>query len=222
MIKVFAINGSPKMDKGRTTLILNPFLKGMKEAGAETELFYASKLKISPCIGDFICWDEKPGKCIINDDMQMLYPKLRNADILVLATPVYVPLPGNFQNFLNRLLPLIDPVLQVKAGRTRAMLHKEVNISKIVLVSTCGWWEKGNFGTVIRIAKEFAKDINVELAGAVLRPHSDYLGKDNKKTMRVFENCKQAGYQLVKEGKFHNETLKAISSPLVSRKKYVD
>jgi hypothetical protein len=40
--------------------------------------------------------------------------------------------------------------------------------------------------------------------------------------MRVFENCKQAGYQLVKEGKFHNETLKAISSPLVSRKKYVD
>ncbi len=221
-MKVFTVNGSPKMEKGNTSLILNPFLEGMREAGAEYELFYTSKLKIGPCIGDFICWDEKPGKCIINDDMQMLYPKLRNADILVLATPVYVPLPGNFQNFLNRLLPLIDPVLQVKAGRTRAKLHKDVNISKIVLVSTCGWWEKGNFGTVIRIAKEFAKDVNVEFAGAVLRPHSDYLGKDNKKTMRVFENCKLAGYQLVKEGKMHSDTLKVIGSPLVSRKKYVD
>jgi hypothetical protein len=128
----------------------------------------------------------------------------------------------NFQNFLNRLLPLIDPVLQVKAGRTWARLHKDVNISKIVLVSTSGWWEKGNFGTVIRIAKEFAKDVDVEFAGAVLRPHSDYVMQKNERTTRVFEHCKQAGYQLVKEGKMHADTLKAISRPLISRKKYVE
>jgi multimeric flavodoxin WrbA len=48
-MKVIAINGSPKMDEGNTARILNPFLDGMKEAGAEIELFYTSKLKIKPC-----------------------------------------------------------------------------------------------------------------------------------------------------------------------------
>jgi multimeric flavodoxin WrbA len=39
-MKVLAINSSPRMDKGNTALILNPFLEGMKEAGAEVDLFY--------------------------------------------------------------------------------------------------------------------------------------------------------------------------------------
>ncbi len=38
-MKVNAINGSPKMGKGTTALLLNPFLEGMREAGAEVELF---------------------------------------------------------------------------------------------------------------------------------------------------------------------------------------
>jgi hypothetical protein len=118
---------------------------------------------------------------------------------------------------------LMNPVLRTTAnGRTRAMFHKNVNISKIVLVSTSGWWEKGNFGTVVRIAEELAKDVDIEFAGSVLRPHSDYLFQKNEKTKRVFENCKLAGYQLVKDGKMHADTLNAISKPLVSRKKYID
>jgi multimeric flavodoxin WrbA len=223
MIKVFAINGSPRLERGRTALILNPFLKGAKDAGADVELFYSNKLKIKPCTGCFFCWDEKPGVCPIKDDMQILYPKLRSTDILVLATPVYVPLPGDFQNFLNRTIPLMNPVLRTTPDeRTRIIFHKDVKISKIVLVSTCGWWEKGNFGTVIRIAEEFAKDASVEFAGAVLRPHSDYLFQKNEKTKKILENCKLAGYQLVKEGKMHPETLKAIGSPLVSRRNYME
>ena len=39
-MKVIAINSSPNMDKGNTAAILNPFLDGMKEAGAEVELYF--------------------------------------------------------------------------------------------------------------------------------------------------------------------------------------
>jgi len=223
MIKVFAINGSPELKRGRTALILNPFLEGAKDAGADVELFYSNKLKIKPCTGCFYCWDEKPGECPTKDDMQMLYPKLRSTDILVLATPVYVPLPGDFQNFLNRIIPLMNPILRtLPNGRTRIIFHKNVRIKKIVLVSTCGWWEKGNFGTVIRIAEEFAKDVSVEFAGSVLRPHSDYLLKKNEKTERIFNYSKLAGYQLIKEGKMHPETIKEIGKPLVKRKEYLE
>lgn len=100
------------------------------------------------------------------------------------------------------------------------MFTKDVKISKIVLVSTSGWWEKGNFGTVIRAVEELAKDINVEFTGSVLRPHSDYLLKKNEKTKKVFQNCKLAGYQLIKDGKMNTNTLKALRRPLIPRKKY--
>jgi len=45
-MRVSAINGSPKMDKGNTALILSPLLKGMRDAGVE--FFYTKKLKINP------------------------------------------------------------------------------------------------------------------------------------------------------------------------------
>ncbi|MEM2102882.1 MAG: flavodoxin family protein, partial [Candidatus Bathyarchaeia archaeon] len=119
MTKVVAINGSPKMEKGYTAILLGAFLDGMKETGASVELFYVTRLKIKDCLADFDCWWKRPGECIIKDDMQMLYPKLREADILVLATPVYIPLPGAMQNFLNRLCPLMEPLLEFRDGRTR-------------------------------------------------------------------------------------------------------
>ncbi len=223
MIKVFAINGSPRLERGHTALILNAFLEGVKKAGAETELYYSHKLKIKPCTGCFYCWNRVPGECILKDDMEMLYPELRSADILVLATPVYIPLPDYFQAFMNRLLPLMNPVLRTTPDmRTRAVFHKDVKIKKIVLVSTCGWWEMGNFVTVIRVARELTKDVSVEFAGAVLRPHSDYMFEKNEKTKKILENCKIAGYQLIKEGKMHSDTLKEISKPLIKRREYIE
>lgn len=100
-MKVLAINSSSQMGKGNTAQILNPFLEGMKEAGAKVEIYYTQKLNIKPCTGIFQCWYKTPGKCYINDDMQMLYPKLRKADIWVFTIPVYLDMPGKMQIFLN-------------------------------------------------------------------------------------------------------------------------
>ena len=220
-MKVLAFNGSPKMGKGNTALILNPFLEGMRDAGAEVELFYTRKLKINPCTGELLCWGKMPGQCHISDDMQLLYPKLRKTNILVLATPVYIPLPSEMQNFINRLITLMNPVLEMRAGRTRARFRQDVKISKIVLVSTCDWWEKGNFGTVLRIVDEIAEDVSVEFAGAVLRPHANFLRENNEKTRNVLKEAKQAGYQLVKKGRMSPETLKVVSCELISLEKYM-
>jgi len=219
LTKVVAVNGSPRMGKSNTTKILTPFLEGMKDAGASVELFYAKRLNIKPCTGEFYCWNKNPGQCHIDDDMQPLYPKLASADILVLATPVYVPLPGEMQNFLNRLVPLIDPVLKKQNGRTRARFRTNVKISRIALVSSSGWWEMGNFGTVVRIVEEFAKDADVEFAGALLRPHSSYMAENKEKAEKIFEAAKQAGNRLVKEGRMPKRFLKIIGQPLISEEK---
>jgi multimeric flavodoxin WrbA len=216
LTKVVAVNGSPDMEKGTTAVVLNAFLDGMKEGGATVELFYVNRLKIRDCAADFNCWWKVPGECIIQDDMQLVYPKLREADILVLATPVYTPLPGAMQNFLNRLLPLMEPLLEWRDGRTRARFHDDVKVGKIVLVSTSGWWETGNFGTVVRIAEELARDVGQELAGAVLRPHAGLMNGNKEKAAEVLKATKQAGFKLVKEGRMPKKVLDAISQPLVS------
>ena len=216
MTRVVAVSGSPKMEKGQTERILRPFIEGMKEAGAKVDLFYAKRLDINPCKGEFHCWDTKPGECMIKDDMQSVYTALKRADILVLATPVYIPLPGEMQNFLNRLCPLVDPVLTKRNGRTRARLHPDFRIKKVVLVSSSGWWEMGNFGTVLRIAKELAEDINVEFAGALLRPHSYALARKNPMTDKVLDAAKEAGRELVAKGRMPKSLLASVARPLVS------
>ncbi|MGB5925505.1 MAG: flavodoxin family protein [Dehalococcoidia bacterium] len=224
MSKAVAINGSPRMERGNTAMVLNPFVEGMMDAGSHVELFYASRLKVKPCAcGTMYCWTEMPGECCIKDKMELLYPRLKESDILVLATPVYIPLPGDMQNIINRLCPLLDPVLEFRKGRTRAIFRKDGRIRAIVLVSTGGWWEKGNFGTVVRIVKELAEDASVNFAGAVLRPHVHAMRRKGELTQdgrAVLNAVRKAGYELVKDGAMKRETLAAVSRPLISRAEF--
>lgn len=224
MSKAVAINGSPRMERGNTAMVLNPFVEGMMDAGSHVELFYASRLKVKPCAcGNMYCWTQMPGECCIKDKMQMLYPRLKEADVLVLSTPVYVPLPGDMQDIINRLCPLLDPVLEFRKGRTRAIFRKDVRSRAIVLVSTSGWWEKGNFGTVVRIVKELAENTSVKFGGAVLRPHVDFMKRGGELTQdgrAVLNAVRRAGYELVKNGAMRQETLATISRPLVSRAEF--
>jgi hypothetical protein len=124
------------------------------------------------------------------------------------------------QNFINRLCPLIEPVLAKRGTRTRARFHRNVKTKTIVLVSTSGWWEKGNFTTVLRIVKEIARDANANFAGALLRPHADQLRTNKEKANEIFQAAKQAGFQLVKEGTMSQKTLDAISQPLISEEQF--
>jgi len=223
-MKIVAINGSPNMSKGNTAFLLDAFFKGIEDAGSSVELFYAKELDIKPCTGEMHCWYTKPGQCYIKDDMQTVYPILWRSDIVVVATPVYIPLPGELQNFINRICPLVEPLLATVKGRTRARFRRYVKIRKFVLVSTGGWWEKGNFSTVVRIVRELAENAGVEYAGALLRPHAFLMKQKGKLTPEgsiVLEAARRAGYELVKKGKMNKKTLFEVSRPLISRKELI-
>jgi len=194
LTRAAAINGSPEMEKGLTEKILAPFLEGMREGGAEVETFYVSRLRIKACTGKM----------------------LRESDILVLATPVYIPLPGAMQNFINRLCPFIEPSLTWRDGRTRARFGEGVKVSKIVLVATGGWWEVENLDTVVRIARELAEDASVEFVGALLRPHAFLMEENPDKAQRIEQAAKAAGHELVVEGSISPDLLQRISQPLIA------
>jgi multimeric flavodoxin WrbA len=220
-MNVTVINGSPRVVKGYTSQILEPFIEGMQNANAKVTLINSHKLKIKPCIGEFHCWFKNPGECILKDDMQSVYNQLKDSDILIIATPVYVPLPGNMQILINRLLPLMEPILENKNGRTRARFHDNIKIKKIMLVATSGWWELGNFNTLKHIVEEIAENFNIELGDFILRPHSTALDSKPEDKKLIIKVLLEAGYQLIKEGKITTEKLNTISKPLMSFEDYI-
>lgn len=224
-MKVLAINSSPNMDKGNTALILNPFLDGMREAGAEVKLLYTKKLKINPCQGCFHCWVKNPGNCFQKDDMQMVLPNLSEADIWVFASPVYVDgVTGPLKNLMDRIIPLGQPFFELRDGHCRHPGREGTKGGKLVLVSNCGFWEMDNFDPLLVHMKAVCKNAAREFAGALLRPHGGGLRKMMEHGMPlddIFEAAKEAGHQLVEDGKMSPETLKIISRELVPLEMYV-
>lgn len=224
-MKVLAINSSPNMGKGNTALVLNPFLEGMREAGAEIELFYTKKLDIKPCQGEFNCWAKTPGKCFQQDDAAMLLPKLAAADIVVLASPLYVDgVSGPMKNLMDRMLPLAEPFVELRDGHCRHPAREGDAGGKLVLVSNCGFWEMDNFDALLAHMEAISKNFGSEFAGALLRPHGPALKAMMGMGMPVDDvlaAAKEAGRQLVKEGQMSPETLQVVGRELLPLEMYV-
>jgi len=83
---VLGLQGSPRI-KGNSALLLSAFLDEAQRCGARTELVNVAQKQISPCQECGAC--EKKGFCRIADDMQVVYPLLRQADVVVMATPIF-------------------------------------------------------------------------------------------------------------------------------------
>jgi multimeric flavodoxin WrbA len=224
-MKVLAINSSPRRDKGNTALILNPFLDGMKEEGADVELFYTSDLKIYPCHGDFNCWTKTPGKCSQKDDMSMINKLMSQAEILVLASPIYCDgVTGPMKMLMDRTVPQAQPFFELRDDHTRHPLRDEVRRSKIVLVSNSGLWELDNFDAMLTHMKAFSKNANAKFAGALLRPHGEAMRpllEMRAPVKDVLDAAKEAGRQLVRDGEMSPETLKIVSRELLPRDMYI-
>ena len=218
-MKAIAINASPKMETGNTALILTPFLDGLREAGAEVEVFYTGKMKIDPCRGDMVCWFKTPGRCSLKDDMEMLLPKLAEADIWVFATPVYVGgMSGPLKNMIDRILPVVPPLFELHDGHCSHPVRKGAKLSKLALVSTCAFWEMDNFDPLIANIKDICRNVNLKYAGALLRPHFQAfkaMADKGKPVGDIFENAREAGRQLVRDGVISSKTLDTISRSLL-------
>jgi FMN-dependent NADH-azoreductase len=85
-LKVLGIAGSPRRD-GNTDHLLQQVMAGALNQGAETKTVILSELNISPCRHCDGCI--KTGKCVVDDDMQWLHTDLREADRIVLASPIF-------------------------------------------------------------------------------------------------------------------------------------
>ncbi len=85
-MKALGLFGSPRRG-GNTDLLLEEMLRGAQTQGAEIKRVFLSQCDISGCRECRSC--DVTGNCVIQDQMQKLYPKLLQADYIILASPIF-------------------------------------------------------------------------------------------------------------------------------------
>lgn len=85
-MKVLGILGSPRRE-GNTEILLDEALRGASDNGGLCEKVILRDLKITPCLEIYKCAED--GVCAIQDEMQGLFPKIIQAERLILASPIF-------------------------------------------------------------------------------------------------------------------------------------
>lgn len=118
MSKIIILIGSNRRG-GNTNLLAEAFAKGAGQKH-EVEIISIADYKINPCIGCNSCFQREGNLCFQQDDMQKIYPKLAEADIIAIASPVY------FYGISAQLKAVID--------RLHTPMRNTFKVRKLVLL----------------------------------------------------------------------------------------
>ena len=99
-MKVFAVNGSPRKN-GNTYQMLKSVLNVCEKAGFTTELYQAGGKPVSGCLACGSCGNHA-GRCVTDDWINEVYPKMKEADAIILGSPTY------FSDLTPELKAVID------------------------------------------------------------------------------------------------------------------
>lgn len=160
MSKVLILVGSPRV-QGNTELLANAFAEGLRQqlddAGAprhEVEILNVARMNIAHCIGCNTCFTREGNACARRDDMDKVYAALAQAEVLVIASPVY------FYGISSQMAACID--------RLHTPLRNTFHIHKACLL-LCGAAGLPNLFDAITTQYEMAlKFFNIQDCGRVL------------------------------------------------------
>ncbi len=104
MKNVLIINSTNRKG-GNSQVLAEQFEKGAIDVGNSVQTINLRDLNLKFCMGCLAC--QKIGKCVLNDSINELLPTVKNADVIVFATPVYFySMCGQLKTFIDRLNPL--------------------------------------------------------------------------------------------------------------------
>ena len=113
-MKILAINGSPRTVRSATRKLAGLVLEGAASAGAETETIDLADYRVTPCTACEAC--SLNGICVYEDDVPAIVARMKEADAIIFASPVYIDnVSGQLKLFFDRLADAIH--YQVLAGK---------------------------------------------------------------------------------------------------------
>lgn len=152
--KIIILNGSPR-PKGNTAALIAAFTQGAEQAGHTVATFLLDRMDIKGCKGCFGGGKNPDSPCVQKDDMEKLYPAFREADVVVMASPLY------YWNMSGQLRIAFDRLFAV------AELNAEYSIpnkSAVLLMAAGG----SDFGLMQPYYEKLMKDMKWDNLGMVL------------------------------------------------------
>lgn len=185
--------------------------QGMIEVGAETNTIDLFQSEINPCVGCLNCWSKTPGKCIFDDAMSnIIYPSFLDADIVVLATPIYHhTMNGIMKNFIDRTIALQEPFWESVDDQYRHPIRE--NHPKIVVLGVGGWsgdWAFENISSLVNhiYHVNLIAEIYTKTSRNIMH-HRDYYGvKAEQKKAFIL-----AGKEIAQNQTISNQLLKEMT-----------
>jgi len=214
-MKALALNSSARSGgQSKTEILLDHFVKGMRDAGAEVEVVNLKRKKINYCIGCFNCWTRTPGICVHKDDMSReLLPKFIQSDIVVLASPLFhYQVNAQMKTFIERTLPVLLPFLQPEGEATTHPLRDKH--PAIVLISVAGFPEMSVFDALSFWAKKTYGRSGALLA-EIYRPAAEAIIHSGRLS-GILAAMEQAGVEIVKNKSISGETMERITQPITN------
>ncbi len=225
---IVVFDGGYRSDKNsKTTFMVNHFIDGAKEAGANVEYFKLKNYNIKECTGCYTCWTKTPGECIFKDDMTMFRKKYREADLVVFASPLYIfNVSGILKTFMDRLLPVLQPYMLLNDNGN--IMHPDRFPEKgeqgFVVFSASGFPDVAhNFDGLTGMFRAWdSHNENSHLMGEFYMPASEMIVQPVYEARRelIKELCITAGKQIVRDGFIDKEIMKKIQDPLVSKETF--
>ncbi len=167
-MKVLGIMGSPRI-KGNTDLLLDEALRGAQSQGAEVEKLVVDKLNIAPCREYYRCL--KDGNCAIRDEMDDIYPKLLDADRVIVASPIF------FYGLTSQVKALIDRSQAIWARKYVLKQNLPGSGRKGAFIAVGATRGEKLFDGSILTVKYFFKTIGVKYVDELLIPGVDKKGE---------------------------------------------
>ena len=224
--------GYRSTNNSKTSFMVNHFIDGAKEAGADVEYFKLKDYQIKDCTGCYSCWSKSPGACIFDnnkgeDDMSMLRKKYREADLVVFASPLYIfNVTGILKTFMDRLLPILQPYMLLNDDGN--IMHPDRFPEKgeqgFMVFSAAGFPDVAhNFDGLIGMFRAWdSHNENSHLMGEFYMPASEMIVQPIYKARRdlIKDLCVEAGKQVVTEGFVDKEIMNKIQDPLVTKETF--
>lgn len=178
--KIVIVKGSPRR-AGNSAVLADQVEAGARAVGAQVESYHLHGMDIRACDACDACHTEPYRGCIVEDDMQILYPKLQDADALVIASPVYwFTVSAQTKLFMDRCYALVD-------GQGYTMRGKRIGI-----VMAYGDTDPFNSGAVnaFRTFQDGFRYVGAEIVGMV------YGSADQPGEIRANAHVMQQAYEL--------------------------
>lgn len=152
MSKIAVLIGSLRKG-GNTAMLAQAFIDGVDKQKNCVETLSVADVKVGGCTGCNACYANDSHRCVQKDDMQEIYQKLADADVIVIATPIY------FYGISSQLKCIVD--------RLHNPIRNTFRVKKLVLLAVCADTEPAVFDSVLAMYRSVLSYFSLQDGGII-------------------------------------------------------